>query len=130
MDKKYLQDVAERRVAIVWAKAQSIYLATVGQPVPAVKINARLKTTAGLAYSLAHRVEFCAQLMWEHTEQFIRDTIPHEVAHIVTDMQYPGARSHGPEWRSVMKTLSGIEATRCHQMVNSEWELAKANRAK
>ena len=128
MDKKYLQEVAQRRVAIVWATAQKIWpkaLAKINPP--EVKINARLKTTAGLAYSNAHRVEFSAELMWEHTEHYIKDTIPHEVAHIVTDLRFPNEKAHhGQAWRDTMFVLSGREPKRLHSMINSEWEAKKA----
>jgi len=126
MDRQYLLDVATRRVAIEWSKAQKAYPATRGVIAPAVKINGRLKTTAGLAYGEAHRVEFSAELMWEHTENFVADTIPHEVAHIVADLQYPGCKAHGAEWRAVMKFLSGKEPSRLHNMVNSAWAAKKA----
>ena len=128
MDRIYLLDVATRRVAIVWATAQKIWpKALKDVKPPEVKINARLKTTAGLAYSKAHRVEFSAELMWEHTEHFIKDTIPHEVAHIVTDLRFPDEKTHhGQPWRDTMFVLSGREPKRCHSMVNSEWEAKKA----
>ena len=127
MDRQYLLDLATDKVRVHWARAQAAYPAVSGMSPPAVKINARLKTTAGLAYGTQHRVEFSAELMWEHTQHFIVDTIPHEVAHIVADLQYVGCKAHGAEWRSVMKFLSGIEPRRCHNLVNSVWEARKAH---
>lgn len=126
MDRQYLLDVATKRVAIMWEKAQKAYPATRDVKPPIVKINGRLKTTAGLAYCGEHRVEFSAELMWEHTDYFIADTIPHEVAHIVAELQHPGCRPHGVEWKNAMKYLSGIEAKRLHSMVNSVWAAKKA----
>lgn len=126
MDRQYLLDLATDKVRMYWACAQSAYPAVRGMPSPTVKINARLKTTAGLAYGTQHRVEFSAELMWEHTDHFICDTIPHEVAHIVADLQYVGCKAHGAEWRTVMKFLSGIEPQRCHNLVNSVWAAKKA----
>lgn len=128
MDRVYLLDVATRRVAIVWATAQKIWpKALKDVKPPEVKINARLKTTAGRAWSGKHMVEFSAELMWEHTEHFIKDTIPHEVAHIVTDLRFPNEKTHhGQPWRDTMFVLSGREPTRLHSMVNSEWEARKA----
>lgn len=128
MDKAYLLDVATKRVAIEWAKAQKLWpQALANVKPPEVKINARLKTTAGYAYSQAHRVEFSAELFWEHTEHFVVDTIPHEVAHIITDLRFPNEKSHhGQPWRDTMFVLSGREPKRLHNMINSEWEAKKA----
>lgn len=129
MDKTYLLDVATKRVAIEWAKAQKIWPKTLANVNPPnVQINARLKTTAGRAWAGKHMVEFSAELMWEHTEQFVIDTIPHEVAHIVTDLRFPLEKAHhGQAWRDTMFVLTGREPKRCHRMINSEWEARKAN---
>lgn len=128
MDKTYLQEVAERRVANLWATSQKIWpKALANVKVPEVKINARLKTTAVRAWYEKHMVEFSAELMWEHTAHFVKDTIPHEVAHIVADIRFPNEKSrHGQEWRDTMFVLSGVEPKRLHSMVNSTWEAKKA----
>ena len=122
MDKAYLLDVATKRVAIIWERAQKAYpkqLLNVSPP--ATLINTRLKTTAGYARYIEHRVEFSAELMWEHTEHFVQDTIPHEVAHILTHIIFPNAKQHhGPEWRNMLRWLrNGKEPMRFHTLVNS-----------
>ena len=129
MDKQYLLDVATRRTEIVWAKAQKAYPKQLGQtPMPEVRINARLKTTAGRAHYVQHMVEFSAELMWEHTEHFVRDTIPHEVAHIVTNLIFPNAKQHhGPEWKSMLEwLLNGAEAKTYHTLTNTVHAARKA----
>ena len=127
MDRQYLLDVATRRVAIEWAKAQKAYPILRNIATPTTKISARLKTTAGYACYGAHSVEFSASLMWEHTEHFIKDTIPHEVAHLVTHRVYPDVKGHhNAEWYAIMLNVYGIKATRCHSLINTEWEARKA----
>lgn len=76
-------------------------------------------TTAGKAYYHAHRVDFNARLLIENVEDFMIDTIPHEVAHLVDILvhgfTYRGAKvsQHGPTWKSVMRVL-GADPQRCH----------------
>lgn len=122
MDKQYLLDVATKRVSIIWEKAQKAYPKQLGQiPMPKVLINARLKTTAGMAHYNEHRVEFSAELMWEHTEHFVKDTIPHEVAHIIAHRVFPNAKQHhGPEWKNMLQwLLNGGKPETYHSLVNS-----------
>lgn len=126
MDIQYLNDVAVKRVGIEWARALREY-PLLPTKAPGVRIRKALKTTAGLAHYDKHMVDFSASLMWEHTEHFVKDTIPHEVAHIVTRLLYPKAKGHhNREWYYVMKTVYNIDATRCHSLTNSEWEARKA----
>jgi SprT protein len=55
-----------------------------------------------------------ALLLIENREDFIKRTVPHEVAHVIA-RGFFGKRikPHGAEWRQVMQ-LFGAEATRCH----------------
>lgn len=49
-----------------------------------------------------------------HYQDMIDRTVPHEVAHYVSDFIYGRASDvHGPVWASVMKVI-GLPPTRCH----------------
>ena len=49
-------------------------------------------------------------------EQFLRETVPHEVAHVVTWLLHgQRVRPHGPEWRAVMRHLGVHDPQRCHE---------------
>lgn len=58
------------------------------------------------------------QLLADNRDDFLEQTIPHEVAHLVVNWlarksrQKP--RPHGPEWRAVMQDCFGLPPTRCH----------------
>lgn len=58
------------------------------------------------------------QLLEENLEDFLKQTIPHEVAHLVVQWQARKARSrpkpHGQEWQKVMQACFGLEPKRCH----------------
>lgn len=81
-----------------------------------VSYRTDMGNTAGYAHSGKdkNQVEFNAYLILTNLEDFLSDTIPHEVAHIITDRLYPNAKqSHGPEWKSVMQKL-GFNPVRRH----------------
>ncbi len=47
-------------------------------------------------------------------EVFVAQTVPHEVAHVLTGWLYDQrVRPHGPEWQAMMRHL-GSEPKRCH----------------
>jgi SprT protein len=47
-------------------------------------------------------------------EAFVAETVPHEIAHLVTGACHRKARPHGPEWRRVMAFFGIEQANRCH----------------
>ncbi|MEO5341930.1 MAG: SprT-like domain-containing protein [Gammaproteobacteria bacterium SHHR-1] len=60
------------------------------------------------------RIRYNLALAKPQPEAFIQQTVPHEVAHVVTRLLHPRARPHGPEWRAVMAHLGIADAQRCH----------------
>lgn len=125
MDIKYLQEVAEFNVHKQWARALVFYPSLKKYECPKTEISKRLKTTAGYAfYRPTNIVRFSAELMHEHTQNFIDDTIPHEVAHIVANNVF-GSKGHDAAWKRVMLAL-GVTPNRLHLMVNTKWEAQKA----
>lgn len=117
MDKQYLEDVASYHVRIWWKRFLSRY-PKIGNT-PGAVLNARLKTTAGRAFLDDGYIDLSPDLMWEHTEQFCRDTIPHELAHLVAWKVY-GDPGHGKGWKTVIREFN-IPTDRLHHMVNSKW---------
>lgn len=95
--------------------------------------------TAGQAFYRQGKIKLNAILLLENTDDFINDTVPHEVAHLIdyavnasnfgntarvaAQMQqlleqhrYHNARkhsAHGPSWKAIMR-LFGCEPSRCH----------------
>jgi SprT protein len=67
--------------------------------------------TAGIANS--KRIRLNIEVLYDHREDMLTQTIPHEVAHVVQRQLYPKSKSHGLEWRSLMHIL-GIPANRTH----------------
>lgn len=118
-----LQLLAETTARNTWARLRVIYPALV-KPCPAIITNNRLKTTAGRAFYLLRKVDLSTELFTEYTDDFVQDTIPHEVCHQAAwDLwEHHG---HGKPWKTAMLSI-GINPQRCHSLVNTLWAAKKA----
>src|SRR3546814_5914536 len=62
----------------------------------------------------------------ENIQDFLEDTIPHEVAHLITYVLHGReAKAHGNEWQSIMRAL-GVRPDRCHSYDTTNSAVAKA----
>jgi len=122
MNSTYLNDVATYQIETWWKKLLKKFPSA--GDVPSFTINNRLKTTAGRAFYLSGEIDLSAELFWEYTEEFCKDTIPHELSHIVAwrIFEDPG---HGKGWKTVMRSI-GLNPTRLHEMVNTKHATRKA----
>ena len=103
-------------------------------------------TTAGTASYVKWEIDLNAGLLMRNVEDFIERTVPHELAHLITDRVYPenhhnrgfqitrGGRFkrakrdvHGADWQSVCTVLGMSNITRCHQYDTSETKVVKSN---
>lgn len=81
---------------------------------PRVELDLRGQR-AGVAYLNRNLLRFNGQMYRDNSEDFLRQTVPHEVAHLLAHSLYgQRIRPHGPEWRQLMSGLFGLPATRCH----------------
>lgn len=80
------------------------------------QISLRLRgLKAGVAHLTENRLRFNAQLYRENREHFLRQTVAHEVAHLVAHQRFgAGIRPHGNEWQQIMLKVYGLPAERCH----------------
>ena len=72
-------------------------------------------TTAGTADSQNGVIQLHPTLLIYNPDEFIRQVVPHEVAHLLTRCKWPKAESHGDEWKSIMRGF-GLKPDRCHSM--------------
>jgi len=74
--------------------------------------------TAGRAHYLGNLVELNPDFINNHLDELINQTLPHEIAHLVSVKVYglQLGRGHGRFWKSVMYALSplDVEVRRCH----------------
>ncbi len=89
---------------------------------PAVHYNVN-GTTAGKAFLKTWIVGFNPVLLSENVDTFLARTVPHEIAHLATELIYPHAHRggygkkrelHGPHWASIMTALGVTDIGRCH----------------
>ncbi|MGZ8890306.1 MAG: SprT family zinc-dependent metalloprotease, partial [Nitrososphaeraceae archaeon] len=76
---------------------------------------------AGKAQYLTFSIKINPAYLLQHTEEYINQTIPHEVAHLGVYQVYhinKGMKvdAHGPEWKNMMIRI-GARPDRCHSMV-------------
>ena len=74
----------------------------------------KISRLTGEASDLALRFNREAmQLDWDH---MVRETIPHEIAHLVAYAKPElGAKNHNAQWRRISQTL-GCKGERCHKI--------------
>ena len=58
------------------------------------------------------------QLLSENLDDYLQQTIPHEIAHLVVNWQARKERRrprpHGPQWQNVMRDCFALQPIRCH----------------
>jgi SprT protein len=61
-----------------------------------------------------YKIRYNNTLLEQYGDQFLAQTVPHEVAHLIAHRLYgPGIKPHGKAWRSIMKYFN-TPAIRCH----------------
>lgn len=115
-------------------KAETVVLDTLLRAQDQFKVNFEIPkiewvdmgVTAGKALSGSNLIKLSPTLFSENVSDFLSDTIPHEIAHLVTRKIYQAnnifhrVKSHGPEWRHVMYRLGIPAASRCHSYDTSQ----------
>jgi len=64
----------------------------------------------------AREIRYNPYLFAKYYNENVTTTVPHEVAHYLTDAVYGyrNVRPHGREWRNVMRLLGANDAVRCN----------------
>lgn len=111
---------------------------------PKVTYDLRGRTAGTANYRTGH-IRLNAVLLMENVEDFLDRTVPHELAHLITDKVYPEAHDfagltitrrgirrvardvHGPRWQSVCLVLGMTDITRCHQYDVTNSKVVKSN---
>ena len=90
-------------VAILWEDMCKVYNIK-NKAMPSVEFFSK-SSVAGKAFYQLHKLQFNEILALENGQEFMT-TVAHEIAHLITHQAYPAAKQHhGPEFRSVMKTI-------------------------
>ncbi|TRX75997.1 SprT family zinc-dependent metalloprotease [Pseudomonas mangiferae] len=70
---------------------------------------------AGVAHLQENRLRFNPQLYRDNQDDFLRQTVPHEVAHLIAHQVFGGRiQPHGEEWQLIMRGVYELQPHRCH----------------
>lgn len=70
---------------------------------------------AGVAYLQKNEIKFNRTLLQENTDEFIRQVVPHELAHLIVYQMFGRVKPHGKEWQLVMNEIFKLPADTFHQ---------------
>lgn len=110
---EFEQRARERTQALVMLGQRLIGRAL---PQPSVKFDLRGQSAGQVRFDARGRglIRYNAALLRRHGDDFLRRTVPHEVAHYVAYLHHGRTiRPHGPEWRQMVAALGG-QPVRCH----------------
>lgn len=84
---------------------------------PRPEIGTHLRgQSAGAAYPQRNMLRFNMELYRANSAHFLRQTVAHEVAHLLAYALYgKHIRPHGSQWQAIMQKVFGLPAERCHQ---------------
>ena len=118
-----LQQEAEQRTRQLLAVAGRHFGREPGRVVVKFDLSGKAAGMALFPHRASPIIRYNVLLLAENREDFLRRTVPHEVAHVVARHLF-GRRikPHGPEWRQVM-VLFGADPSRCH-----DYDISRASR--
>lgn len=100
------------RVDACFCQAEVFFERRLARPQVSLQLRGQ---KAGVAYPRENLLRFNARLYEENREDFLRQTVAHEVAHLVAFQLFGmGIRPHGEEWQRIMQEVYGLPAKRCH----------------
>ncbi len=100
------------RVEACYQLAEQFFARRFDRPQVSFKLRGQ---KAGVAHLNQNLLRFNAQLYRENTEHFLRQTVAHEVAHLIAHQMFgPRIQPHGEEWQLIMRGIYELPADRCH----------------
>ena len=102
----------EARVEACYRQAETFFKRSFSRPRVSLQLRGQ---KAGVAHLQENLLRFNAQLYRENTEHFLRQTVAHEVAHLVAHQLFGlRIRPHGEEWQKIMRGVFQLPPERCH----------------
>jgi SprT protein len=107
-----MPDTLINRVEACYEQAEAFFKRPFRRPVVSFELRGQ---KAGVAHLHENKLRFNPQLYRDNAEDFLRQTVPHEVAHLVAHQLF-GERiaPHGQEWQSIMQGVYELAPLRCH----------------
>lgn len=118
LSKTDLQQLAETTVRQAEQQARDFYALKLPEARLDFSLRGHCAGQARVESSDCTCLRLNLQLLQENLQDFLDQTIPHEVAHLVVNWQARKKRQrprpHGAEWQAVMQECFGLAAKRCH----------------
>ncbi|MBV6825089.1 SprT family zinc-dependent metalloprotease [Pseudomonas sp. PD9R] len=100
------------RVEDCFLQAESFFKRPFKRPVVSLKLRGQ---KAGVAHLHENLLRFNPQLYRENTEDFLKQTVAHEVAHLIAHQLFGDRiQPHGEEWQLIMRGVYELPPNRCH----------------
>jgi len=126
-----LQQQADTTVRQAETRVRNYYSIALPEASIDFSLRGRCAGQAGVTRNGQTSLRINQQLLAENLDDFLRHTIPHEVAHLVvnwkTRKKRRRPRPHGPEWQAVMQECFGLEPVRCHDYVTTPARVVPRN---
>lgn len=100
------------RVEVCYQQAEAFFKRTFKRPVVSLKLRGQ---KAGVAHLHENLLRFNPQLYRENRDDFLKQTVAHEVAHLIAHQLFgEGIQPHGEEWQLIMRGVYELPPNRCH----------------
>lgn len=107
-----MPELLNSRVEACYQQAEAFFKRTFRRPQVSLRLRGQ---KAGVAHLQENLLRFNAQLYRDNREHFLKQTVAHEVAHLVAHQLFgPRIKPHGEEWQSIMRGVYQLPADRCH----------------
>jgi SprT protein len=101
-----------RRVEECYVQAEAFFKQPFQRPQVCFKLRGQ---KAGVAHLTENKLRFNLQLYRANLDDFLHQTVPHEVAHMVAHHMFgPRIQPHGEEWQLIMRGVYELPPHRCH----------------
>lgn len=100
------------RVEACYQQAEDFFKRRFPRPEVSFKLRGQ---KAGVAHLDENKLRFNPQLYQENREDFLKQTVAHEVAHLIAHQLFgPKIQAHGEEWQLIMRGVYELPPHRCH----------------
>jgi SprT protein len=107
-----MPELLNSRVETCFQQAEAFFKRPFKRPQVSLKLRGQ---KAGVAHLHENLLRFNPQLYRENSEDFLKQTVAHEVAHLVAHQLFGDTiQPHGEEWQLIMRGVYELPPHRCH----------------
>src|SRR5690554_6055546 len=107
-DPRAMPELLNSRVEACYQQAEAFFKRPFRRPQVSLRLRGQ---KAGVAHLQENLLRFNAQLYRDNREHFLKQTVAHEVAHLVAHQLFgPRIKPHGEEWQSIMRGVYQLPA--------------------